>query len=97
MNDTANRTSGDGRSLRITRGMAACVALLLIPLMTNAAFAAPEDEVRATFERFVAAQNAHDVKAVKSLLLKFVRFSLDNARDAGVGIGRGAKALHRTL
>ena len=69
MNDTANRTSGDGRSLRITRGMAACVALLLIPLMTNAAFAAPEDEVRATFERFVAAQNAHDVKAVESLLL----------------------------
>jgi len=31
--------------------------------------AAPEDEVRATFDRFVAAQNAHDLKAVESLLL----------------------------
>ncbi len=28
-----------------------------------------EREVRATFERFVAAQNKHDVKAVESLLL----------------------------
>ena len=35
----------------------------------KAAVAAPEDEARATFERFVAAQNAHDVKAVESLLL----------------------------
>jgi uncharacterized protein (TIGR02246 family) len=69
MNDTANGTNCDGRSLRISRRMVACVALLLIPLLTNAAFAAPEDEVRATFERFVAAQNAHDVKAVESLLL----------------------------
>ena len=69
MNDTANGTNCDGRSFRISRRMAACVALLLIPLLTNAAFAAPEDEVRATFERFVAAQNAHDVKAVESLLL----------------------------
>ena len=94
MNDTANGTNCDGRSLRISRRMAACVALLLIPLLTNAAFAAPEDEVRATFERFVAAQNAHDVKAVESFA-ELTRFSLDNARDAGVGIGRGAKTLQR--
>lgn len=69
MNNTATRTNRDGRSLRISRRMAACLALLLIPLLTRAAFAAPEDEVRATFERFAAAQNAHDVKAVESLLL----------------------------
>jgi ketosteroid isomerase-like protein len=37
--------------------------------MIKPAVAAPEDEVRATFDRFVAAQNAHDVKAVESLLL----------------------------
>jgi ketosteroid isomerase-like protein len=49
--------------------MAACIALLFIPLVTNAASGTPEDEVRATFERFVAAQNAHDVNAVESLLL----------------------------
>lgn len=47
----------------------ACVALMLMSLMIRSAVAAPEDEVRATFERFVAAQNAHDVKAVESLLL----------------------------
>jgi len=32
------------------------------------ATAAPEDEIRATFDRFVAAQNAHDIKAVETLL-----------------------------
>jgi ketosteroid isomerase-like protein len=46
-----------------------CVALIFISLMMKAAVAAPEDEARATFDRFVAAQNAHDVKAVESLLL----------------------------
>jgi hypothetical protein len=38
-------------------------------LAIKTAAAAPEDEVRATFERFVSAQNAHDVKALESLLL----------------------------
>ncbi len=33
------------------------------------ALAAPEDEVRAAFDRFVVAQNAHDEKAVADLLL----------------------------
>jgi len=42
---------------------------MFISLMIKAAVAAPEDEVRSTFDRFVAAQNAHDVKAVESLLL----------------------------
>jgi ketosteroid isomerase-like protein len=31
--------------------------------------AAPADEVRATFDHFVAAQNAHDLKAVQTVLL----------------------------
>jgi ketosteroid isomerase-like protein len=38
-------------------------------LTIKSALAAPEDEVRATFDRFVAAQNAHDLKTVESLLL----------------------------
>ena len=42
----------------------ACVALLA----TGAAFAAPKGEIRATFSKFVAAQNAHDLKAVGELL-----------------------------
>ena len=70
MNDTTNSpTNRHVRSFAISRRMVAYIALLLIPIVTNAASAAPEDEVRATFERFVAAQNAHDVKAVEPLLL----------------------------
>jgi ketosteroid isomerase-like protein len=57
------------RGFRISRRIVAFVALLFIAFVTNAVSAAPEDEVRVTFERFVAAQNAHDVKAVESLLL----------------------------
>ncbi len=67
---TSSPTHRVVRSFGNSRRMGAYIALLLIPLVTNAASAAPEDEVRAMFERFVAAQNAHDVKAVESLLLK---------------------------
>lgn len=53
---------------------AACVALLAGSMLGAAAEAAPEDEVRSAFERFVAAQNAHDEKAVASLLLDSADF-----------------------
>jgi hypothetical protein len=66
---TNSLTIRNARGFRISRRVAAFFALLLIPLVINAASAAPEDEVRGTFGRFVAAQNAHDVKAVESLLL----------------------------
>jgi ketosteroid isomerase-like protein len=70
VNDMTKRPSNcDVRSFTVSRRMGACIALLLFPLLTNAASATPEDEVNATFARFVAAQNAHDVKAVESLLL----------------------------
>jgi len=59
---------------RVARRLIACLALIFIALMTETAAAAPEDEVRATFDRFVAAQNAHDVKAVESLLLSSPNF-----------------------
>jgi ketosteroid isomerase-like protein len=49
--------------------LVACVTLMLLALMIRSAAAATEDEVRVTFDRFVAAQNAHDIKAVESLLL----------------------------
>jgi ketosteroid isomerase-like protein len=52
-----------------TARLFACVALVLVALMIRPVAAATEDEVRATFDRFVAAQNAHDIKAVESLLL----------------------------
>ncbi len=43
-------------------------------LMASQAFATPEDEVRAAFERFVTAQNAHDLKAVADLLQDSLSF-----------------------
>jgi len=46
----------------------ASTTLLLVTLMIKPAVAAAEDEVRSTFERFVNAQNAHDLKMVESLL-----------------------------
>jgi ketosteroid isomerase-like protein len=70
MNDTTSSpTNRVLRSFGTSLRMAAYIAILFIPLVTNPASGAPDDEVRATFERFVAAQNAHDVKAVESLLL----------------------------
>jgi len=53
---------------RIAGRLVWCVAVLVFLIMKSAA-AAPEDEVRTTFDRFVTAQNAHDIKALESLLL----------------------------
>jgi ketosteroid isomerase-like protein len=55
--------------LRVARNLMAGLTLMLVPITIKPAVAASEDEVRATFDHFVAAQNAHDVKAVESLLL----------------------------
>jgi ketosteroid isomerase-like protein len=44
-------------------------ALLLATMVASTtAFATTEDDVKATFERFVAAQNAHDLPVVRDLL-----------------------------
>jgi hypothetical protein len=53
---------------RVAKGLMAGVTLMLVSF--GSALAAPEDEVRATFDRFVVAQNGHDIKAVESLLLR---------------------------
>jgi len=51
------------------------LALLSLGLsVAPAAWAGPEDEIRALFERFVAAQNAHDLSAVGDLLWDSARF-----------------------
>jgi hypothetical protein len=52
--------------------MRKAVRLLLTALALSAApltLAAPPEEVRQAFDRFVAAQNAHDLRAVEGLLL----------------------------
>lgn len=46
----------------------------LVALSTPWAKASPEDDVRATFDQFVKAQNAHDVPAVRELLLDSPNF-----------------------
>lgn len=46
-----------------------CASVLFaMSLVSSHVLAAPEDDVKATFERFVAAQNAHDVRAVSETL-----------------------------
>ena len=54
----------------VVRLILTCLTLSAAPF----AAASPEDEVRQTFERFVAAQNGHDVQAVGSLLLESSNF-----------------------
>ena len=49
--------------------IAFAVLFAVASLVSRQAFAAPEDEVRTAFERFVTAQNAHDGAAVRELLL----------------------------
>jgi len=44
------------------------ITLLLLLTVTTGAAAGPEDDVRHVMERFVAAQNAHDLNAVSQLL-----------------------------
>lgn len=44
------------------------IILCILAFFSGAAFAGVEEEVRATFDRFVAAQNAHDLAAVEGLL-----------------------------
>ena len=50
------------------------LTLMFFSVSSKTAVAAPEDEVRSAFDHFVAAQNAHDVKAVESLLLASPNF-----------------------
>ncbi len=53
---------------RKTALMAAASCVVFGAMVSSPVFAAPEDDVKAIFESFVAAQNAHDLKAVADLL-----------------------------
>jgi hypothetical protein len=63
----------DQRPKRFAGRSTACAALMFLALMISPAMATQE-EVRSTFDRFVTAQNAHDLKAVESLLLASPNF-----------------------
>ena len=56
--------------------MKTILATLIAALTLSAGhtFAGVDDEVKATFDRFVVAQNAHDVSAVRDLLLDSPNF-----------------------
>ena len=55
---------------RMTRHLSCpAAALVALSLIGRPIAAAPEDDVVTTFERFVAAQNEHDPRAVEALLL----------------------------
>jgi ketosteroid isomerase-like protein len=63
------------KNLRCTRHRGAfCTALLLSAALVRPAAAGAPNDVRAVFDRFVAAQNAHDLKAVEGLLLASPEF-----------------------
>jgi ketosteroid isomerase-like protein len=70
--------SSDRRSANLLRRtmrlLAACSMLASVWLPNTLAAAAPEDEVRAAFQDFVAAQNSHDIKALRSLLWESADF-----------------------
>ena len=54
--------------------LAASLIVGMLAFSATGARAAPEDDVRVAFEQFVNAQNAHDVAAVRELLLDSPNF-----------------------
>jgi uncharacterized protein (TIGR02246 family) len=46
----------------------------VLAISATGAMASPEDDVRAVFDRFVTAQNAHDIDGVRELLLDSPNF-----------------------
>lgn len=66
---------GKSSEYRIRRALLrAGTAFLALGVLIRPLAAAPQDEVHSTFERFVAAQNDHDAKAVEALLLGWPSF-----------------------
>jgi len=62
------------RRLFSTLALAALLAAAPHALQTTRARAATADDVRATYERFAAAQNAHDLDRVREVLLDSPQF-----------------------
>jgi hypothetical protein len=52
----------------------AAIALVVTMLTAQMASAGPAEEVRAVYDRFVSAQNAHDLVGVRAVLLDSPRF-----------------------
>ena len=50
------------------------ISCAMLALLARPSYAGSEDDVRATFERFVVAQNAHDAAAVRDVLADSANF-----------------------
>jgi ketosteroid isomerase-like protein len=61
-------------SARRTRFIRATVAAGVLAVASTVAMAATDDDVRGVFDQFVKAQNAHDIAAVRELLLDSPNF-----------------------
>ena len=68
MEPAPDRPASQTNLIRTMRLLAASTMLASVWLTTSPVTAAPEDEVRAAFDRFVTAQNSHDITAVGSIL-----------------------------
>jgi hypothetical protein len=69
MNNQTSTLRGSGRALRRLSAVTAVIAVLMtIVAGGHASAAADEAEARGFFTKFVAAQNAHDMDDVKSML-----------------------------
>ena len=78
------------------RGRLTLLVLLTVLISATRVEAGAEDDVRATVERFVTAQNAHDLSAVRDLLVDSPQF-LWITRGAPVWGRQAALARFETL
>ena len=70
------------------------IAISLVLLaVAGVARAGSEDEVKALFAKFVAAQNAHDLKAVGELLQGLASVPVDHSWHTHLGSRRSTQAL----
>ena len=77
--------------------LATALLLAIGVLFSNPAMSAPEDDVKALFERFVAAQNAHDANAVRDLLLDSPNFLWITRGNDDLGTRCSNKTLRNSL
>src|SRR4051812_42720930 len=75
MGDQSNWAANQARVRRPGIASILRISAVFVAMSSSVASAAgPEEEVRAAFDRFVTAQNGHDIKAVESSLLASPNF-----------------------
>ena len=87
MNMLANGKAKGSDRLRssFVRHLIVCVTLMTLTLTIKPAIAAPEDEVRATFDRFVARSERTRHQGGRVPAVGITKLSLDHARYPSLG------------